>query len=124
MKYYEELKYGRYISQDSIFSKIPTIHSPHQITSKEQLKVGELYKEVQSGKVSTATLELLALDTPKKDWAKVRVTGIEKYSRPQKYYAYNANKSLADLGVVPYKDGMWNSDNYMIPADNADIVGK
>ena len=123
-KYYKELKYGKDTSPDPVWSKIRPNLSPHQITSREQLKVGGLYKEVQSGKVSTATLELLALDMPKKDWAKVRVTGRSSYNNPPKDYSYESERSLADLGVVPYKGGMWNSVNYMIPADKADIVGK
>ncbi len=85
------------------------IHDPNQVESITELVVGKQYRSMHiqpNGEPKcTDVLEIISV-APGIKMFTVRVVGEDN---EQKAY------SAADKGIVPYDDGRWHQNNYLVP---------
>ncbi len=104
-----------------VYDETRIIHTPTQITSMDQIKVGDKFVEMHledDGRATQFKTVFEALELPEQDpdkswWIKVLQSGI-LYKTPME-----GRISLADRGVVSYKNGVWNTINWLerVPED-------
>ena len=93
----------------SFLSRTQVIHDPRQVKSVEELVVGRKYIDFYKDKRGM-TFTIVEIDSPKKGWIRVN-------NEPSRGSLFTDNRCLADMGVIPYEDGMWNPSNYLVPAE-------
>ena len=90
-------------------SKTQIIHDPKQVKSPEELEVGKVYIAVSRGAILRYKCEIIK-SVGKDTW--IEVNEIEPNGSKVK-----KRISLADRGIMPYENGLWNSANYFIPEE-------
>lgn len=86
-----------------------------QVTDVSELKIGGLYfsihirdwERLELGEVFC----LLAINKPEEGWITVRSNKLGGWNR-RPY-----ERSLADLGVIPYAGGKWNIENFLVSCE-------
>lgn len=86
------------------------IHDDRQITSLNHLEIGETYQRRQRGsekRIDGPNFIFLG-PSSHEGWIDVMLT----FNDGNRFLV---EKSLADLGIHPYKKDVWNNSNYVIP---------
>ncbi len=95
---------------DGVDAAEPVMHNPRQITSPEQLKVGQTYKECSSTSIVSGIIRVIA--EPRDGRVEVR----RKVSNTGEWFP--AILYLANRGILPYQpSGHWNREDYLVPFD-------
>ncbi len=82
-------------------SAVRVMHNKKQITNVSQFEQGRLYLYY-----TTRFGEEFAFKFKEIEGDRIKIETEESLER---------SLSLADMGVVPYPSGMWNSHNYVVP---------
>ncbi len=94
------------------------IHNPNQVKSPDELKIGQVYlflhveengNQIQESQIQESYPgRVKAINRPEKGW-------FIATHLCQDGSTFEAERSMADLGIIPYKDGGWNIRNYLVP---------
>ena len=90
------------------FQKESIVHRPDQITDPGQLTAGGVYLFIHNragAEIHQYDFEFISFEGEGKIRIRVLPGGREE------------SVSLADRGVIPYENGVWNPVNYIVPAD-------
>ena len=112
-------------SQALPLSPQQVIHSPEQVTAKEQLKVGSSYavcrKDSKTGAVNVVMVcKLIAVDKPQKNWIQIEPPAGYWGSSEEDMKSRGAHLlsvALEDRGILPYntdpKLQKWNTTTWL-----------
>lgn len=90
------------------------IHDTNQVTSPDQLRVGQVH-EFRTSDLAFPNGQLdspggvLEIDSPEKGWIKAKHFDPDGETRIRDHL-------MADRGIIPYGSGSWNPFNYMVLA--------
>ncbi|MGV8152105.1 MAG: hypothetical protein ACP5OG_03415 [Candidatus Nanoarchaeia archaeon] len=90
----------------SSISSTKIIHDPKQIMNPSDLIVGRVYKQINKNFGKIAIFKYLG-QSEELGWIKVKHLKWPKSIARQEI-------SLADSGIIPYANGVWNNVNYLL----------
>lgn len=118
-----EILFGRkgepVFHRKSPYSEQQLIHDSRQITSREQLIVGQEYKHMTKypdKDIFYLVYRFLVLSLPTGSSNIFRVKNLGYFRRN----SYESDESLADLGIVPYEWGKWNALHWIMPTETCE----
>lgn len=86
----------------------PSLFDSFQIRNPSELEKGKMYQRMRrvNGKISKREIFKIIGDSYLENFVLVELNNATKSQ---------IDFSLADMGIIPYKDGTWNPTNYVIP---------
>ena len=88
------------------------IRHKHQVIRPRNLKKGKRYYQAHlndSGNIQQGEIEIVSVDTEKN-----RYIARHYSSGDSSFIICELEHSLADFGVAPYENGMWNTRNWLV----------